>query len=66
MFTKNVGTADRILRLILGVGLIWVFFLYPETGLKWLALVVGLVMLFTAFMSSCMLYRVFGIKTSKE
>jgi len=66
MFTKNVGSADRILRAVIGVVLIAVFFMYPDLGWRWVALVVGLIALFTAVMSSCLLYRIFGMSTSKK
>ncbi len=68
MFKKNVGNADRILRAILGVILVLVYFMAGDlsAGLKWAALIVGVIMLLTAAMSSCPLYSVFGIKTCKN
>jgi hypothetical protein len=64
MFKTNVGNADRIVRIALGVVLIAVYFLFP--GNAWwavLSLVVGLVALVTGFMSTCPLYSLLGIST---
>lgn len=67
MFAKNVGTVDRVLRIVLGVVLIGLFFMYPALGIwKWAALVIGAVMLLTAFMSSCLIYTLLGMRTNKS
>ena len=42
-----------------------VFFIYPEMGLKWIALIVGLVLLLTSVMSSCLIYTILGMRTNK-
>ena len=67
MFKKNVGSADRIIRAILGVILVLVYFMVPSlsAGLKWAALIIGVILLLTAAMSSCPLYSILGIKTCK-
>lgn len=64
MFKTNVGSADRALRIILGIVLIGVYFLFP--GNAWwaiVALVVGIVALATGLMSTCPLYSVLGVST---
>jgi ABC-type polysaccharide/polyol phosphate export permease len=66
MFKNNVGAADRIIRAVLGVVLIAVFFMYPDMAWKWVALIVGLILLFTAVISSCVIYSILGIRTNKE
>jgi hypothetical protein len=55
----NVGTIDRILRVIVGLGLISLYFVGPQTpwGL------IGIVPLFTAVVGFCPAYTLFGIKT---
>jgi len=65
LFTKNVGSADRIIRLVIGLALIAVFFVYPTSILTWIALAVAIIALLTAFTSSCPLYNVFGVRTNK-
>lgn len=59
MFATNVGTADRMLRIILGIGLLSLVFIGPQTPWGWL----GLVPLFTGLMRTCPLYSVFGFNT---
>lgn len=56
---KNEGTADRVLRVILGLVLLSLVFIGPQTpwGL------VGFVPLFTGALGFCPLYKVFGLST---
>lgn len=56
MFKTNVGSVDRILRIVLGLGLLSLVFVGPQTPLGWF----GLVPLLTGVMSSCPLYSVLG------
>ena len=56
MFQSNVGSADRVLRIILGIGLLSLVFVGPQTPWGWL----GLVPLFTGLMRTCPLYSIFG------
>jgi hypothetical protein len=62
MFKKNEGTADRALRVILGLALLAGFLLMPEASYRW-AFLIGLVPLATGLMGSCPLYTVLGIST---
>lgn len=62
MFKKNVGQTDRIIRLVVGVALIIGFFAMSGT-IAWVSLVLGIVALGTAAMSSCGLYSIFGMST---
>lgn len=57
--TANVGTLDRVLRVVVGLALISLVFVGPQTlwGL------VGLVPLATAAIRFCPLYRMLGIRT---
>ncbi len=65
MLKKNVGTIDRVVRAIIGIVLIALYFVYPDMAYKWVSLIVGLILLFTAIVSSCPLYSILGIKTCK-
>ena len=56
MFKTNVGSMDRMLRIILGVGLLSLVFVGPQTPLGW----IGLVPLLTGLMSTCPIYSMFG------
>ncbi|RMD64571.1 MAG: DUF2892 domain-containing protein [Alphaproteobacteria bacterium] len=57
----NVGTVDRVVRLIVGLGLLSLVFVGPQTpwGL------VGLILIATAAIKFCPLYRLLGIRTCK-
>ncbi|MDZ7376401.1 MAG: DUF2892 domain-containing protein [candidate division KSB1 bacterium] len=57
---KNVGSIDRVIRVILGLAIIGL-----GIGFKsWLGLI-GLVPMLTAIIGWCPLYRPFGISTCK-
>lgn len=58
---KNVGSADKIIRYIIGVALLSLLFIIPG-NLKFVGLI-GLVPILTAAFSFCPLYAMFGIKT---
>ena len=57
----NVGSIDRVVRLVLGLALLSAFFLLAGP-LRWLGLV-GVVLLLTAAFGLCPLYSVLGINT---
>lgn len=57
---KNMGSADRVIRGILGVAILAAGYYYKS----WFGLI-GLVPLATAFISWCPAYLPFGISTSR-
>lgn len=59
--TANVGTIDRVIRIILGLALIAMVFVGPQTPLGW----IGIVPLATALIGFCPIYRILGIRTCK-
>jgi hypothetical protein len=59
MLKKNVGNMDRVFRLILGIGLIALVFVGPQTVWGW----VGVIPLLTAFVGSCPLYALLGVNS---
>lgn len=60
--TVNMGTLDRILRAVVGVVLIALVFVGPQTAWGWL----GVIPLLTAFAGVCPAYSMFGITTCKR
>ena len=62
MFSRNVGTLDRVIRIAVGLALIAGFFLNPEASLRWLYLV-GVVPLATGIFGTCGLYSLIGVNT---
>ena len=55
----NMGKTDRILRAILGIGLISLGFVGPQTPWGW----IGVIPLITALVGWCPAYLPFGIST---
>jgi hypothetical protein len=56
---KNVGGIDRVLRLIVGIVLIALVFVGPQTPWGW----VGIIPLVTALVGFCPAYRLIGLNT---
>ncbi|MBB5355607.1 hypothetical protein HNR43_001582 [Anoxybacillus mongoliensis] len=59
----NVGSVDRMIRFILGVALLGLFFL--EGNIKYVG-ILGVVLIATAFIRFCPLYVPFRINTTKK
>lgn len=59
MFKVNEGTADRLFRAVVGIGLLTIVFVGPKTPWGWL----GIVPLATSLMGWCPLYTLLGINT---
>ena len=57
----NVGKADQIVRIILGLILISMFFVL-EGGLRYIG-IVGIVLILTASIKFCPLYTLLGVNT---
>jgi hypothetical protein len=65
--TKNMGSLDRALRALVGIlALAGAFSLGWFSGwMVWAAAVVGVIMLVTAVVGMCPLYRLVGINTCR-
>ncbi len=59
---KNVGNLDKTLRIIIGLVLISLVFVGPQTPWGW----IGIVPLATALVGWCPLYRIIGVSTCKK
>lgn len=59
----NVGTVDRIIRVIIGLVLLSLL-LFLDGNMRFIGLI-GIVPLFTALFKFCPLYPLFGINTNK-
>jgi hypothetical protein len=62
MFKTNEGTIDRALRVIVGVGLLAMFFMYPGASWRYWTLL-GIVPLLTGLVGTCPLYSILGMST---
>ncbi|SHK81256.1 Protein of unknown function [Marinobacter antarcticus] len=58
----NMGSADRIIRALVGIVLLALVFVGPQTPWGW----IGIVPLATALMGICPAYSLLGIKTCKK
>lgn len=68
--TANLGSIDRIIRIILGIALLALAFggfsaVFAAGAPKWIAAAAGVILIATAGMRFCPLYRIFGIHTCK-
>ncbi len=59
LLKNNVGGADRILRVLLGLGLLSLTVVGPQTSWGY----IGLVTLLTGLVGTCPLYSIFGFST---
>lgn len=65
MFTTNVGSTDRILRIIVSVVLLALAYFYLAGVGMWIAGIVGVVLILTALMRTCPAYSLLGMSTCK-
>ncbi len=63
---KNVGKTDKMIRIIVGAILLILGLFMFHGVLKFLAIIVGIVLIATAFLGVCLLYLPLGINTNKE
>ncbi|MFN3463505.1 MAG: DUF2892 domain-containing protein [Terricaulis sp.] len=57
----NEGALDRILRVVIGLAIISLVFIGPQTPWAWF----GLVPLLTGLVGFCPAYAIFGIRTCR-
>ncbi|MCS6781406.1 MAG: DUF2892 domain-containing protein [Geminicoccaceae bacterium] len=57
--TANVGTVDRAIRGLVGILLILMVFVGPQTPWGW----IGIIPLVTAIVGFCPAYKIFGLST---
>ncbi len=62
--TQNVGNAERIIRIIIGLALLSLVFILPGNA-RWWGLI-GLVLIATALIRWCPGWAILGINTSKK
>ncbi|MCA1805107.1 MAG: DUF2892 domain-containing protein [Xanthomonadaceae bacterium] len=59
--TQNMGSVDRGIRIVVGLVLIALVFVGPQTMWGW----IGIIPLATALIGWCPTYSLIGVKTSK-
>ena len=62
VFPKNEHTVERVLRVLVGLGLLGLVFFGPKTAWGW----IGILPLVTGLAGSCPAYTLFGISTCRR
>lgn len=64
---KNIGSVDKVIRIIIGLFLVYYAIANYNTSMVWsvIAGIVGLGLIITVFTGFCFLYKIFGISTKK-
>jgi len=62
VFPNNEHTVERVIRVVLGLGILSLYFVGPQT--PWALL--GIIPLFTGAVGSCPIYTLFGFSTSSR
>lgn len=60
--TENIGSNDRLFRVVLGIVLLGSVFVGPQTPWGW----IGAAVLFTAVVGFCPAYRLLGYSSCKK
>ena len=66
MFKVNAGTIDRIIRILVGIGLITWFLFDQGQGFWHYAKLIGIVPLVTGLAGNCPVYSIFGWSTCQN
>ncbi|MEZ4288461.1 MAG: DUF2892 domain-containing protein [Polyangiales bacterium] len=62
LLPRNEHTADRVVRIAIGLGVLSLAFVGPKTPWGYL----GLIPLVTGLLGSCPMYTLFGVSTCKR
>ncbi|NOY78105.1 MAG: DUF2892 domain-containing protein [Calditrichaeota bacterium] len=62
----NVGSTDRLIRILLGIIFLVLAFAVFAGTLKWIFIVLGIIALFTGIVRFCALYPLLKINTAKK
>ena len=57
----NEGLMDRVIRIVIGLGILSLVFVGPQTAWGWM----GIVPLITGIVGFCPLYKLIGLNTRK-
>ena len=65
--TANMGTADRVIRIIVAIIIAILYFTNQITGVAAIVLgILAIVLLLTSMIGNCLLYKPFKISTRKK
>ena len=64
---KNMGTADKGIRLLIAIGIALLYYFDVIEGtLAYVLMALAIVFLLTSFINFCPLYKIFGINTLRK
>jgi hypothetical protein len=65
---QNMGTADRLIRIIIAAGLAALYFtgVVTNTTMATVLWIIGIIFFITAVIGFCPLYTIAGLKTNKK
>lgn len=61
---KNVGSLDRVVRIVLGLALLFAGARYLAGLLSYVVMLVGIALVLTGLLGTCTLYSLLGINTA--
>ncbi|WP_372738019.1 DUF2892 domain-containing protein [Neptunomonas sp.] len=59
---KNIGSVDKVIRILIGLVLIALVFVGPQTPWGW----IGVPVILIALVGTCPLYKIIGVSTCKK
>lgn len=62
--TVNIGSFDRIIRLVIGAALLYFALFAQPNGYNWIGWV-GIIPILTALIGNCPLYSILGVNTCR-
>lgn len=66
-FTKNMGSTDRIIRILIALIIGILYFTDTISGVVGgVLLIIGVILLLTGFIAFCPIYKPFGIRTNSQ
>lgn len=64
---RNVGPEDRVVRIVVGLGLLALIYFVPMSQIAQLLVgIVAAVLIITGLIARCMLYKLLGVDTSVQ
>jgi len=62
----NVGTIDRAIRVVIGLALLALYFVYPGAWWLWITSIVGVILVATGAVGTCPIYMALGMSTRQK
>ena len=64
---KNVGPEDRVVRIVVGIGLLALLYFVPMSQIAQILVgIAAAVLILTGLIARCMLYKILGVDTTVQ